>query len=143
MFTVTLIFIFIACFALIFFVLIQSPKGNALGGGGFASQASNIIGVQRTGDVLEKITWGTIGFIIIFCLLSTFLMPKGKETEEIKSRSENVINNAPVTAPAKAPAAPANAPATSGTKPATAPATKPADNGQKPAATAPAPPKGN
>ena len=85
MFTVTLIFIFIACFALIFFVLIQSPKGNALGGGGFASQASNIIGVQRTGDVLEKITWGTIGFIIVFCLLSTFLMPKGKETEEIKS----------------------------------------------------------
>lgn len=141
MFTVTLIFIFIACFALIFFVLIQSPKGNALGGGGFASQASNIIGVQRTGDVLEKITWGTIGFIIVFCLLSTFLMPKGKETEEIKSRSENVINNAPVAAPAKAPAAaPGNAPANSGTKPATAPPSKPAE--KQPAATTPAAPKG-
>lgn len=124
MFTITLIFIFIACFALIFFVLIQSPKGNALGGGGFASQASNIIGVQRTGDVLEKITWGTISFIVIFCLLSTFLMPKGKGTEEIKSRSENVINNAPVVAPPKAPTpAPANNPSGNGAKPADKPAT--------------------
>lgn len=129
MFYASLILIFIACFALIFFVLIQSPKGNALGGGGFAGQASSIIGVQRTGDVLEKITWGTIVFIILFCLLSTFLMPKGKETDEVISRTEGVINNTPV-----APVVPA-------TKPNTAPAQKPA--AQKPATnqTTPAAPK--
>ncbi|MBK9355279.1 MAG: hypothetical protein IPN09_15340 [Bacteroidetes bacterium] len=61
-------------------------------------------------------------------------MPKGKETEEIKSRSENVINNAPVAAPAGSICCSSgNAHSNSGTKPAAAPANKPAE--KQPAAT--------
>lgn len=49
-----IILLIIVCVALGLFVLIQNPKGGGLATG---SANSNMFGVQRTGDVLEKGTW--------------------------------------------------------------------------------------
>lgn len=96
MFYVLLILAFIACVLLIGVILIQSPKGNAMGSG-FAGQASSIIGVQKTGDVLEKITWGTIATIILLCVLTTFMMPSGdsngKEAVSKGAEGMSQVNN--------------------------------------------------
>ncbi|GAB3531590.1 hypothetical protein GCM10027443_14140 [Pontibacter brevis] len=66
------IIIFI-CVLLILVVLAQNPKGGGLssqfGGGG----ASQLMGVKRTGDLLEKLTWGfAIGLVVL--TLGTHMM---------------------------------------------------------------------
>ncbi len=60
----------IACLALALFVLIQNPKGGGLATGG---GSSNMFGVQRTSDVLEKGTWVLIGSIVVISLAITVI----------------------------------------------------------------------
>lgn len=50
-----IILIVLASLLLSFFVLIQNPKGGGLSSG--FSGGANLIGVKRTGDILEKGTW--------------------------------------------------------------------------------------
>lgn len=133
---VLLILVFLACILLVGVILIQSPKGNALGSG-FAGQASSIIGVQKTGDVLEKITWYTIATIIVLCLLTTFAMPKSsvQNKEAVSKGAEGLpdLNNeapAPTTLPANKPA-PTQGQQPAASKPAQQqPTTKPAPQQQ-------------
>jgi len=68
MVTFLIILLIIACVALGLFVLIQNPKGGGLatGGGG-----SNMFGVQRTGDVLEKGSWVLLTLIVVLTLAVT------------------------------------------------------------------------
>lgn len=56
-----------------FIVLIQNPKGGGLASG-FAG-SSNLMGVQRTGDFLEKGTWGLAIALMVFCLAINILGP--------------------------------------------------------------------
>ena len=56
MYTLILTLIIIVSVALTFIVLIQKPKG-----GGIASNfsgGSQIMGVKRTNEIVEKLTWG-------------------------------------------------------------------------------------
>nr|MBC7611837.1 preprotein translocase subunit SecG [Pseudopedobacter sp.] len=46
----------LVCIILVLVILIQNPKGGGLSSG--FSSSNNIMGVQRTGDILEKGTWG-------------------------------------------------------------------------------------
>lgn len=68
MVTFLIILLIIACVALGLFVLVQNPKGGGLatGGGG-----SNMFGVQRTGDVLEKGSWVLLTLIVVLTLAVT------------------------------------------------------------------------
>ncbi len=73
----TLIIGFIIFFAvlLILVILAQNAKGGGLTSQFGGSSASNIIGVKKTGDLLEKLTWGFIGAIMVLSLtLSTNLV---------------------------------------------------------------------
>ena len=71
MFTFIVTLIVIAALLLILVVLAQNSKGGGLssqfGGGGGTSQ---VMGVKRTGDLLEKLTWG-LAIAIIVLILST------------------------------------------------------------------------
>src|SRR5690554_3324239 len=69
--TLIVILIIIACILLSFFVLIQNPKGGGLVSG-FAG-GTNIMGVKRTGDFLEKATWGMVIAIIVFSMAMNIL----------------------------------------------------------------------
>ncbi len=60
------ILIIIASVALGFFVLIQESKGGGLASN-FAS-SNQIMGVRKTTDMVEKITWGLAIAIMVLCL---------------------------------------------------------------------------
>lgn len=63
----------IACVVLAFFVLVQKPKGGGLSGS-FGSVGNQVMGVQKSGDVMEKGTWYTMTVIAILVVGSTFTL---------------------------------------------------------------------
>ena len=65
------ILVIIASIALGFFVLIQESKGGGLASS-FAS-SNQIMGVRRTTDLVEKITWGLAIAIFVLCLAGAFI----------------------------------------------------------------------
>lgn len=70
MLTFILVLIIIAAVLLTIAILIQNPKGGGLSGE-FGGSTSQMFGVQKTGDIMEKITWGLFTFIIIGALASS------------------------------------------------------------------------
>ncbi|PRD51414.1 preprotein translocase subunit SecG [Sphingobacterium gobiense] len=71
--TFLIVLIILVSVLLGFIVLIQNPKGGGLASG-FAG-SSNLMGVQRTGDFLEKGTWGLAIALMVFCLAMNILGP--------------------------------------------------------------------
>jgi preprotein translocase subunit SecG len=65
--------IILFCILLVLVVLAQNAKGGGLSSQFGGSSASNIIGVKKTGDLLEKLTWGFVIAIMVLTL-STNLM---------------------------------------------------------------------
>ena len=111
MYTTLIVLMIIAAILLILVVLIQNPKGGGISseiGGG-----NRMFGVQQTGDILEKITWGAATFIVVGALLVQLLGNGGGSASEIDSANVNAAQT-------KAGAAPVLP------KPSTAPATTPA-----------------
>ncbi len=106
MFTTIITFIIILSALLVLVVLIQNPKGGGLSGEFGGSGASQMFGVKRTGDLLEQLTWGFSGTIVVLVLISKFTLI-GVDT---KSSSVNVEKAAKKTlvAPATAPAVDTN-----------------------------------
>jgi len=83
-------------------VLIQNSKGGGLAGG--FSSSSQVMGVRKTTDFLEKFTWGMATALVVLCIVANFMLPTGNSTGDVKSSSiQEQIDNA--TLPA-APAAP-------------------------------------
>ena len=70
-----MVVVMIICVLLIMVVLSQNPKGGGLsstfGGGG-----SQMFGVQRTNDFLDKATWTLAIAIVVLIVVSTFVIPK-------------------------------------------------------------------
>src|SRR5690606_7264470 len=73
MFYLFITLIIIASVLLVFFVLIQNPKGGGLNSN-FAG-SNNLMGVKRTGDILEKGTWVLVVSIMVIALLINVTMP--------------------------------------------------------------------
>lgn len=61
--------IIVICILLILVVLVQNSKGGGLASG-FSSN-TQIMGVRRTADFLEKATWGLALGLFLFALLSS------------------------------------------------------------------------
>jgi len=68
---------------LILVILAQNSKGGGLTSQFGGSAASNIIGVKKTGDLLEKLTWGFIIAIIALSLSTNFIKPVANTSNEI------------------------------------------------------------
>ena len=68
------IVIVIAAILLVGIVVIQNSKGGGLAAG-FAS-ANQVMGVRKTTDSLEKLTWWFAGIIVAFCILATLFLPR-------------------------------------------------------------------
>ena len=69
------VLIIIMCVLLVMIVLIQNPKGSGLGAA-FGGQGSQIMGVQRTTDFLEKATWTLAITLLALSLLTSFFIDK-------------------------------------------------------------------
>jgi preprotein translocase subunit SecG len=114
MLTTISILIFIACCLLVLAVLIQNPKGGGLASGFQAG--SQVMGVRRTADFLEKATWGLASAIIVLSIAATVLgkgaTPADGMSTETSTTKEKAgeMNNTPATTPLQGTPAPAPAP---------------------------------
>src|SRR5690606_3538453 len=68
------IIIFLAIL-LVLIILAQNAKGGGLSSQLGGSGASNIIGVKKTGDLLEKLTWAFAIGIMVLILSPSFILP--------------------------------------------------------------------
>jgi len=62
---------------LVLVVLAQNSKGGGLSNQFGGSGASNLIGVKKTGDLLERLTWGLAIAIMVFSLATNFTNQSG------------------------------------------------------------------
>ncbi|HCS18948.1 MAG TPA: preprotein translocase subunit SecG [Bacteroidetes bacterium] len=93
MYAVVSVLIVIAAILLILVVLIQNPKG-----GGIASNFSagnNIMGVKRTTDFIEKLTWGLAIVIIVLTLSSNAFVGTTSSDDVPESNMEQQIQDVP------------------------------------------------
>lgn len=78
-----------ACILLVLLVLAQNSKGGGLSSQFGGSGASNIIGVKKTGDLLERLTWVFITIVFVVALSTNLITPSGTETDNILERVPN------------------------------------------------------
>ena len=98
MYTLIISLIILFAILLVLVVLAQNSKGGGLTSQFGGSSASNIIGVKKTGDLLERLTWGFIIAIMVLCLTTNFVTPnRGGEG------SNDVLERAGEQAPGAAP----------------------------------------
>lgn len=115
MYVVLTVLLIIVSLFILAIVLVQNPKGGGAMGSAFGSAASNIIGVQKAGDTLERLTWGAAILLLILAVGSTFFLPKQAVSTKSKIESVKGTTAAPVqnSAPVMTlPTAPQEAPAT-------------------------------
>ncbi|MBK9048903.1 MAG: preprotein translocase subunit SecG [Bacteroidetes bacterium] len=108
MYTAITVFIIIICILLALVVLVQNSKGGGLASG--FSSSNHIMGVRKTTDVLEKLTWGLAIALMVFSIAGTMVMPKTQEVETTSVIQEQIDNAAVPTqgVPQAPPAGPAD-----------------------------------
>lgn len=84
MYVLLTVLIILVCILIMAVVLVQNPKGGGLGAG-FGGSASNIMGVQRTGDILEKATWYLAIGLLVLSLTSAIFIERGGEVDTIRT----------------------------------------------------------
>ena len=112
MYLVLIIITIVVCAFLGLIVLIQNPKGGGLTSN-FSSQ-SQLMGVQKTGDFLEKGTWVLVISLMVLSLLINVAVKGGLSADSGNSKYDEQIKKSlktPVTAPSNAPLLPGTAPA--------------------------------
>lgn len=131
MYTVLVILIVVLAILMCFIVLIQESKGGGLASSFSAS--NQIMGVRKTTDLVEKITWGLAAGMVVLSVLSVYFIPQlvTEESAMMKAATEQKAvnsNNLPgfgTSQPTQqnAPSGQASAPAQNATS---APASQPA-----------------
>jgi preprotein translocase subunit SecG len=105
MYTLITVLIIIICILLMLSVLVQNSKGGGIAGG--LASSAQVMGVRKTTDFLEKLTWGLASALIVLSLISNFTLPTGIQQSEsmIKEQIDNTA--APVQPSMPAPGNPA------------------------------------
>ncbi|CAN5585044.1 hypothetical protein BH11BAC2_BH11BAC2_23990 [soil metagenome] len=119
MYTLIIVLLIIVSILLGLIVLVQNSKGGGLASG--LSASNQVMGVRKTNDVLEKLTWGFAITLIVLSLAANLVLPKSNGTKGGQSKIQNQIEN---TAAPAAPQAPA--PGAGQAQPAGQPAGQPA-----------------
>jgi preprotein translocase subunit SecG len=108
MYLILVILAIVVCVLLGAIVLIQNPKGGGLTSN--FSSSSQLMGVQKTGDFLEKGTW-ILAISLMVLSLAINISVKGGATKAGNPDMDNTVKKASTpTAPTNA--APINLPAT-------------------------------
>ena len=80
----------IACALLILVVLLQNGKGDGLASNFVAGNQT--FGVRQTADMLEKVTWGLVTFVLVVSIISSFTIGGKANKGDITDKVE-VVNN--------------------------------------------------
>jgi preprotein translocase subunit SecG len=118
MYLVLVILVVIVCALLGLIVLIQNPKGGGLSSN--FSSSSQLMGVQKTGDFLEKGTW-ILAITLMVLSLTINVVVKGGAAKDSESQYKEQLDRS-LKVPANSSPAPAALPA--GVPPAQQPAKK-------------------
>ena len=89
-----LILLVIAAILLIIVILIQNPKGGGLSSEFGGSAGSKMFGVQKTGDIVEKLTWGFFTFLVVGSLVTLVLIKTGMQSDALQKSDVNVEQSA-------------------------------------------------
>ena len=103
MYTFIIVLIIIVSILLGLIVLVQNSKGGGLAAG--LSASNQIMGVRKTTDFLEKLTWGLAIGLLSLAIIANFSIPKQTGKEAGASMIQEQIDNT------AAPAAPQQGPA--------------------------------
>ena len=90
-FTILTVLIVIAAILLIAVVLLQNGKGEGLASNFVAGNQT--FGVRQTADILEKITWGLVAFIIVVSVVASFTMRTNGADIDVTTKIENAATN--------------------------------------------------
>ena len=109
MYTALTILVIIVSVLLALVVLIQNPKGGGIVSGIIGS--SQVMGVKKTSDFIEKLTWGLAISLVVLCLAASFSLPSAEDRNVGSSMQEQIESSAapvnmPSPAPTEQPAAP-------------------------------------
>ncbi|MES2274422.1 MAG: preprotein translocase subunit SecG [Bacteroidota bacterium] len=101
MYILLVIVAIIVCVLLGFIVLIQNPKGGGLSSNFSAS--SQLMGVQKTGDFLEKGTWVLAITLMVLSLAINVTAKSGSDKGDNSVLKEQIEKASKPTAPTAAP----------------------------------------
>ena len=93
LFVILTVLILIASILLTIAVLLQSSKGEGLASNFVA--ANQTFGVRQTADMLEKVTWGLVAFILVVSIISAFTL-RTEQIENAVSAEQPEFPSAPV-----------------------------------------------
>ena len=82
MYLAIVVLITICCVLLVLVVLAQNPKGGGLSSEFGGSGSSQMMGVKRTTDLLEKLTWGFAIAILALSLGANLVIPRENNVAE-------------------------------------------------------------
>ena len=91
--------IVVAALLMCFVVLIQNSKGGGLASS-FAS-SNQIMGVRKTTDFIEKMTWSLAGFMVVMSIACAYVLPTAStESSVIMEQAVKESATNPLNAPA-------------------------------------------
>lgn len=88
MFTVLTILIVFAAILLTIVVLLQNGKGEGMASN-FTS-ANQTLGVRQTADILEKVSWGLVTFILVVSIITSFTIRTQSSGVDVTDKIEAV-----------------------------------------------------
>ncbi|TGE06003.1 preprotein translocase subunit SecG [Hymenobacter fodinae] len=134
MYITLVVLILFVCLLLGLVVLAQNPKGGGISSQFGAGGAAQLMGVKRTGDLLERLTWGLAIALIVLSLGTHVVGGAGTGPVRSVNQQKALETRIPATPAPVGPGAPGTT-VPGATAPSAAPATAPAAPGQQPAST--------
>lgn len=93
--TLVISVIVIICLLLVLIVLAQNSKGGGLSSQFGGAGTSQMIGVKRTSDLLEKLTWGLAIALLALSLVTSITLtnrqPEGPVSPNIQRAQETIV----------------------------------------------------
>ena len=90
LFTILTILIIISSILLVIVVLLQNGKGGGLASNFVAGNQT--FGVRQTADILEKVTWVLVSFIIVVAIITSFTTGTNGADMDVTERIENTAS---------------------------------------------------
>ena len=97
-FTILVVLIVLAAILLIVVVLLQNGKDGGLATNFVAGNQT--LGVRQTANILEKVTWGLVAFVLVVSIFSTFTLRGTGENGSIDAVTNEILNQTTDEAPA-------------------------------------------
>ncbi len=110
MYTAITILIILTCVLLVLVVLVQNPKGGGISSGIIGS--GQVMGVKKTTDFIERLTWGLALSLVILCLIAGLTLPN-KDVRGLGTTMQEQVDNSGAALPTQTQPQPAgSSPAT-------------------------------